>query len=202
MTPLPDDDSKLCEGSANPLWTRLNWAESVLEPGAAIVQRKLSDLAGVFAEESAYQNALAENDPLVYRVSSLEPGNGPGDLHYGLGMLAPGRVGREYYMTKGHFHTRREAAEVYLGLRGEGAMLLQDERTGESHLVPLEKDSLVYVPGYTAHRTVNVGKEPLVYLGIYPADAGHDYGPIAKQNFRQVVLAGEHGPELIDRDKL
>jgi glucose-6-phosphate isomerase len=56
------------------------------------------------------------------------------------------------------------------------------------------------VPGYTAHRTVNVGDEPLVYLGIYPANAGHDYGQIAKRNFRQMVLAGAQGPELVDRE--
>jgi glucose-6-phosphate isomerase len=32
-----------------------------------------------------------------------------------LGVLMPGKVGAEYFMTKGHIHAWRPAAEVYLG---------------------------------------------------------------------------------------
>ena len=66
-------------------------------------------------------------------------------------------------------------------------MLLESEN-GEMQAVPLLAQAIVYVPGHTAHRTVNVGTEPLVYLGIYPAKAGHDYGAIKENNFSQVVL--------------
>ena len=45
--------------------------------------------------------------------------------------------------------------------------------------MPLTPESAVYVPGHTAHRTINTGDMPLTYLGIYPARAGHDYGVIA-----------------------
>jgi glucose-6-phosphate isomerase len=154
------------------------------------VQRRLLDLKGVFADEDAFQQAVATGDnPLIYTVASVTPADGPGQLHYGIGKIMPGRIGDEYYMTKGHYHSWRPAAEFYIGLTGEGMMLLEDEATGASQAVPLIPNHVVYVPGYTAHRTMNTGDIPLTYLGVYPAEAGHDYGAIATRNFRQVVDA-------------
>jgi glucose-6-phosphate isomerase len=155
--------------------------------GGATVERRLSDLRGIFADGEAYERALAEDNPVVYRVAVIEPAQGDGALHYGIGSIMPGRVGDEYYMTKGHLHAWRPASEFYIGLRGKGLMLLEDEESGETRLLPLEPNDAVYVPGYTAHRTINTGNEPLTYLGIYPANAGHDYSTIAERNFRTVV---------------
>jgi glucose-6-phosphate isomerase len=163
------------------------------------VQRRLADLRGSFADVAEYEAALAAGNPVVYEVSSVEPASGDGQLHYGLGVLQPGRIGGEYYLTKGHLHSHRPAAEIYIGLKGEGAMVLEDEATGEVRLVPLVAHSAVYVPGHTAHRTVNTGAVPLVYLGIYPSNAGHDYSTIAARNFRHVVIATASGPVLVER---
>lgn len=165
-------------------------------------QRHLADLRGCFHDRAAYERALAQNNALIYTVAAIEPANGAGDLHYGLGTLYPGSIGDEYFLTKGHLHSWREAAEVYIGLRGEGMMLFEDEGSGESHLVPLRRDTVVYVPGHTAHRTVNVGDVPLVYLGVYPARAGHDYKTIAAQNFRSVVVRRDGKPHLLKRENV
>jgi glucose-6-phosphate isomerase len=165
----------------------------------AATQRHLSDLRGCFANSAAYEAALAAGDPLLYTVASVAPGDGPGDLHYAIGRLMPGRVGREYFMTKGHFHARREAAEFYFGLSGEGAMLLEDEPGNETRLLPLQPHHAVYVPGHTAHRTINTGEDPLIYLGVYPADAGHDYAAVAQRNFRKVVIERNGQPVLVAR---
>lgn len=100
-------------------------------------------------------------------------------------------------MTRGHLHAWRPAAEFYFGLTGEGVMLLEDK--SESRMVPLQPNSVVYVPGHTAHRTMNVGKVPLTYIGVYPAKAGHDYGAIAKKNFRCVVIERGGKPVMIAR---
>jgi glucose-6-phosphate isomerase, archaeal len=169
-------------------------------PGSSATKRYLSDLRGCFADADAYEDALAKDNPLLYSVAGIEPANGQGDLHYGVGCLMPGRVGAEYYMTKGHLHSWREAAEIYIGLSGEGAMLLEDEHSGESQLVPLQPHGVVYVPGGTMHRTINTGKMPLIYIGVYPAKAGHDYGCIAARNFREVVIARNDKPILIERN--
>lgn len=174
----------------------------VLASGGAVTKRYLADLRGCFRDTAAFERALAQGNSLVYTVSSVTPAEGPGDLHYGLGTIYPGQVGEEYFLTKGHIHSWRPAAELYIGLQGEGAMLLEDETTGQDRLVPLSANAMVYVPGHTFHRTVNVGDEPLVYLGIYPAQAGHDYQAIAARNFRSVVLKRDGKPCLIKRDRV
>lgn len=112
----------------------------------------------------------------------------------------PGRIGDEYYLTKGHYHSCREADEVYIGLTGQGAMLLEDEN--DCRLVPLGPNQIVYVPGHTAHRTINTGTVPLTYIGVYPAKAGHDYGSIADKNFRCVVVERDGQPVLLERKSL
>jgi len=156
------------------------------------VERRLSDLKGCFRNHEAYEEALQKEDALIYAVTSVEPATGDGQMHYGLGILYPGKIGNEYYLTKGHLHAHRVAAEVYVGLQGEGQMLLEEEGTRESRLLPFGKNTVVYVPGHTAHRTINTGSDPLVYLGIYPSHAGHDYLPIAQKNFRMVVVEKDH----------
>jgi glucose-6-phosphate isomerase len=167
--------------------------------GVAPAERRLADLRGCFADAAAYEAALAAGNPPVYRVASVAPAAGAGDLHYGIGCVLPGKIGDEYFLTKGHLHAWRPAAEFYFGLSGEGAMLLEDEATGESRLVPLQPHAAVYVPGHTAHRTVNTGAVPLIYLGVYPAQAGHDYGAIATRNFRGVVVERAGQPVLLAR---
>lgn len=180
------------------LLSRYNPATGELA-GAKPIERRLADLRGCFADTAAYAAALAAGNPLLYRVASVEPAAGEGDLHYGVGCLMPGKIGDEYFLTKGHLHAWRPAAEFYFGLTGEGVMLLEDEATGESRMVPLRPHHAVYVPGHTAHRTMNTGTVPLTYLGVYPARAGHDYGAIAQRNFRHVVVERAGQPAMIER---
>jgi glucose-6-phosphate isomerase, archaeal len=161
--------------------------------------RRLSDLQGVFADPEAYARALAAGDPILYTVTAIAGDTGPGQLLYALGILYPGKVGDEYYMTKGHFHAWRPAAEVYIGLRGSGMMLLEDEHTGACTAVALAQDTVVYVPGHTAHRTINIGSEPLVYWGVLDSGAGHDYGAVAATNFRHVVVERDGQPVVLER---
>jgi len=187
---------------AFPVLTHTYAAATAHLEGGTVVERRLSQLRGCFADEAAYEAALSQEDTLLYRVTSVEPANGGGDLHYGLGVLYPGKIGNEYFMTKGHLHSMRAAAEVYIGLTGEGTMLLENEQTGESRLEPLGEGKVVYVPGHTAHRTMNTGSEPLTYFGVYPANAGHDYGAIAERNFLKVLVEENGQPLLRDRVSL
>lgn len=170
--------------------------------GVPTVIRHLSDLRNCFADERAYEAAIQQGNPIIYTVASVQPAEGEGQLHYGIGMIMPGRIGDEYFLTKGHLHEWRPAAEFYIGLRGEGMMLLEDINSGESRMLDLVSNSAVYVPGFTAHRTVNVGTVPLVYLGVYPAAAGHDYNSIAEKNFRKVIVARDNTPVMIEREAL
>jgi len=167
--------------------------------GARITKRYLSELRGCFADSAAYEAALALADPLLYSVSTVDYAAGEGDLGYAVGVLMPGRIGPEYYMTKGHLHAWREAAEIYIGFKGDGVMLLQAEANGDRQMLPLRPYQPIYVPGHTAHRTINTGTVPLIYIAIFPARAGHDYAAIATKNFRQVVIEQGGQPVVLDR---
>lgn len=163
--------------------------------------RTLDSLKHLFLDQIICQRVLENENPVIYSVASVEPAQGDGQLHYGLGKILPGKIGCEYYFTAGHLHAYRPAAEFYFGIQGEGLMLLQHETSGEVRVLPLRKNTMVYVPGYTAHRTVNCGKTPLVYLGIYPAQAGHEYGIIAERNFDQVVIEINGQPVVMQRQE-
>ena len=167
--------------------------------GAPLLERRLSDLRGYFVDDAAYAAALAQTDSLLYTVANVEPAQGEGALHYGISCIMPGRVGDEYYMTKGHYHAWRPASEYYIGIRGTGILLLEDEESGVCWSTPLIANSGAYVPGHAAHRTVNTGTEPLIFLGIYPYNAGHDYGAIVERNFRHVVVQVEGQPVILPR---
>jgi glucose-6-phosphate isomerase, archaeal len=169
---------------------------------ATVTKCHLSDLRGCFIDANSYEATLEEDDPLVYSVAGVEPADGPGDLHFGVGRLMPGRIGDEYFMTKGHLHSWREAAEIYIGLSGEGVMLLENELTGESRMLAIRPHGIVYVPGTAMHRTINTGNVPLVYLGIYPAKAGHDYGMIAARNFHNAVIERDGRPIMLERKQI
>ncbi|MBP1649135.1 MAG: pgiA [Bacteroidetes bacterium] len=187
----------------NPLlshFTRFDPETGIVE-GVPGISRRLADLRGAFTDEDAYEAALRRGNPVVYTVSSVSAGTGEGALHYGIGVLYPGTIGQEYFLTKGHLHSWRAAAEVYVGLKGEGKMLLEDEATGGSTIVDLLPNSAVYVPGHTAHRTVNVGATPLVYIGVYPAEAGHEYREIAKKNFRMMMIEVDGKPVAVKREE-
>lgn len=169
-------------------------------PGLEASNRLLSQLAGCFADEAAYQSMLSKGDQLVYSLSNIDMASGEGQLHYGLGILQPGKVGSEYFMTKGHLHAWRPAAEVYICLRGQGMMILEHETEAATDVLPFPANSVVYVPGYTAHRTINVGDQPLVYWGVFSSEAGHDYEAIRQRNFSQVVIELDGQPYTLPRN--
>lgn len=160
---------------------------------------RLSDLQGSFADREAYRQALEAEDRVVYAVTGVDTPQLEGGLSYGVGVITPGKIGQEYHLTRGHFHAWRPAAEIYVGLSGEGRMLLETEGTNQVRLLPLLPNTAVYVPGYTAHRTVNVGTELLTYIGVFPAQAGHDYGSLARKNFRYVIVEQDGQSVLLDR---
>ncbi len=47
----------------------------------------------------------------------------PGDVAFGCSILNPGKIGEEYYFTKGHFHTIIDTGEIYYCLKGHGYIL-------------------------------------------------------------------------------
>jgi glucose-6-phosphate isomerase len=116
----------------------------------------------------------------------------------GISIVHPGKVGKEFFMTKGHFHSVLETAELYYCLCGEGYMVMETPE-GDTSVEELRPGKVLYVPPRWAHRSVNVGpKGDLVTFYVYPSHAGHDYGTIEKRGFRKLVVARDRRPCVID----
>ena len=65
----------------------------------------------------------------------------------------------------------------------------------------MEPMRIVYVPPYHAHRTINTGNEPFIFLAVYPSDAGHDYGSIAEKGFSKIVVEKDGKVEVMYNPK-
>ena len=174
-----------------PFTTMLDLASGQLEPVRELVERRLSDMQGLFLEESA-----EPGDPLIYRVFGIPVPPTNANVISSTTVIEPGTIGREYFMTKGHFHEARDRAEVYLGLGGDGRLVLATE-DGRHAVEPIGPGTVSYVPGSWAHRSVNVGDEPLVFFAAYVGDAGHDYATVEERGFPVLVVKGDEGPESV-----
>jgi glucose-6-phosphate isomerase len=165
------------------------------------IERHLSALKGQFLENEPFQKMLAGNDPLVYEVYEIRRPEVEGEFLMGISVVHPGKVGREFFMTKGHFHSVIDTAEVYYCLKGEGFMVMETPE-GETCIEALAPGKILYVPPRWAHRSVCTSRqEDLVTFFAYPANAGHDYGTIERLGFRKLVIEGENGIEIIDNPR-
>ncbi len=157
---------------------------------------RISDLPRFFLDEN--RRAAMDQDQIIYKVQYYfpVPEKTEGGLFFGNTTIFPGQVGREYFMTKGHFHTIGNRAEYYWCISGTGALLLMDRQRycRAEEMVP---GSLHYIPAQSAHRTANTGTVPLVFGACWPADAGHDYGTIIEQGFSARLLEVNGNPELV-----
>lgn len=170
-------------------------SDGVLTGATSSYEKRLGDMVGVYRNEAAYREALADKgaDFVVYRVEEHRNVDGEGALIIGTSTLRPGRYGDEYAVTRGHLHAKPDRAELYHCLSGAGVMLLETV-DGRAHAVALRAGEAVHVPGHWVHRSVNVGSDPFVTLFCYPADAGQDYALIERaRGMSLLVVADEAG---------
>ncbi len=167
---------------------------------AETTKRYLSQMKDMFCDTEAAAKLLEAGDPLVYEFHELGCPERAGDLAFGTTILYPGKVGNEYFMTKGHFHTILETAEVYWTVSGEGYMVMENPEgdTMEERLTP---GQAVYVPRSYAHRTVNTGTEPLILFYVFQGDAGHDYGTIETKGYHKLIVEKDGAPAVVDNPK-
>jgi glucose-6-phosphate isomerase len=163
-------------------------------------RRHLSNMKGMYADNAAFDAAVKANDELVYEFYELKLPETPGDLLFGTSIVYPGKVGNEYFMTKGHFHTILDTAEVYYCLSGKGYMLMESPE-GDWDAQLMTPGKAVYVPKRYAHRSINVGNEKLVTFFVFRADAGHDYGTIETKGYRKLIVEKDGQPVIVDNPK-
>lgn len=162
--------------------------------------RRLSSMVGYYQAGDAIAALLAADDPIHYEVFGIDRPAVAGELISGITRLYAGKVGQEFFMTKGHYHAVLETGEIYYALQGQGMMVMETPE-GEWRVEPFAAGQVVYVPPRWAHRTVNTGDVPLLFFWVCPANAGHDYGTIADRGFRKVVIEVEGTPTILDNPR-
>jgi glucose-6-phosphate isomerase len=169
--------------------------DGALEPERLIAEQRLSDIRGIY-------EAVPDDvgDGLIYRVYSMPVPELGSELQTCTTVLEAGTIGREYFMTKGHFHAIRDRSEVYLGLSGEGLLLLATE-SGEHRVIEMRQGTVAYVPGGWAHRSANTGTQPLIFFAAYIGDAGHDYDVVAQRGFPILAVKSEDGPRIVENPR-
>ncbi len=163
-------------------------------------EKRLADLAGLYRDEKAFEALLGElGDTVVYDVEDFKPGDRSGDLIYGVTRMSPGRVGDEFFLTRGHIHAKADRPEIYYGQGGHGLMQLESP-AGETRIVEISAQTICYVPPFWIHRSINVGETDLVMVFAYPSDSGQDYGVIERSNGmrHRVVAKAGGGWELVE----
>ncbi len=157
---------------------------------------RLGDLKDVYVDEKCRKSM--SQDQLVYHVQYYFPvsENTEGGLFFGNTTIYPGKVGDEYFMTKGHFHAKGDRGEYYWCIQGHG-MLVMMNRNRETWAEEMTPGSLHYMPAHVAHRTVNIGNTPMTFGACWPSDAGHDYGTIATDGFSGRLLEVNGKPQLV-----
>ena len=165
------------------------------------ILRTLTSMAGQYADEEAYRQLLAKDNPVLYEVYEIKRPSVAGELLHGISIVHPGKVGNEYFMTKGHFHTILETAEIYYCLKGQGVMVMENSG-GEWAVEDLHPGCVLYVSPGWAHRSVNTGsQEDLITFFTYPGHAGHDYASIERRGFRKLVLEVNGACQVVDNPR-
>ena len=164
--------------------------------GVKTSTKTLDDIKDIFLDKAA----LSQKDlnSIAYHVASYEPmeQGTPGGIYMGITYLEAGKVGNEFFMTRGHFHNNDKSVEYYWGVKGHGALILMDKdrNVWVEEICP---GSLHFIPAGIAHRVANIGSDQLVFAASWPADAGHDYQTIAKEGFAARLFDIDGKPTLV-----
>ena len=190
--PVMEIDSRPASGQI-----LLDWPNGIMH-GAEVRKSctRLGLLKGIFRDQSAWESM--NHDTVIYSVQWFEPviPETAGALYWGSTTIEPGSVGGEYFMTRGHFHTKRDRGEYYTTAQGTGVLVLMGEGR-VARVEAMSPGSLHYIPGHTAHRTLNTGDVPLVFWACWPSDAGHDYETIARHGFSVRVMKHNGTPTIV-----
>lgn len=164
-------------------------------PSTGEYTKRLSEVRGIYLDEKALDVLLqVQGDLVTYRVEEYRIEGS--DIFFGTTTMMPGRVGDEYFMTRGHYHARRDRGEIYYTQSGQGMLLLQS-RDGETREVEMKPGVCAFIPPDWAHRSVNTGQTPLVFVWCCNQDAGHDYAEIVTKGMRKRVMEKDGAPTRV-----
>ncbi len=137
-----------------------------------------SDMSDYFKEQPPV------GDPLIYETFAWPDGSAATNLLVVFTVLRAGKIGQEHFHTKGHFHVGEDGSEVAICYAGEG-ILETAPQGGAVRATAMAAGTHVLIPAGHAHRMVNAGDEPVVFLSICSAGVDHDYHSVLQFNWRR-----------------
>jgi len=152
----------------------LVFVEGIISPGESEI-RKLKDALPVY-----YYRETPNENPLYYRYKNIcfkqdEEVFKEYNLRYEITVLFPGKIGKEFIKTAGHFHplknTGKETYPEYCEvLTGEAIFLLQkngrNNEVEEIIAIEAKVGDKVYIPPNYGHITINPGDNFLVISSL------------------------------------
>jgi glucose-6-phosphate isomerase, archaeal len=148
----------------------------------------LNDMKYLFKDKFESNKRLKEN-PLIYETFYPDIEENARYVFYGVTKIHPGRIGDEFFMTKGHLHIPAQVTEIYFCLSGEGMLLEQKDDIVRKTIIG--KGNIAYIGESSFHRVYNTGKEPLIFFVSCNADFKHDYSPLDNNGFLDTVTIND-----------
>jgi glucose-6-phosphate isomerase len=177
----------------NPVSIEIDLTTGIFSPCLEYEPRCLSKLANMFHDRDAVDQSLETGDPLIYEIRYYPFITRNSDMVLGTSRIHPGKIGDEYYMTKGHFHETDNQPEIYHCVQGSGYLIMMNQE-GEFHSIPWKAGTITHIPPQYAHRVINTGSTPLVFVSSFHVAAGHDYGMIEEKGFKYLILERDGAP--------
>ncbi len=181
----------------NPFFSKLDFKEAKLLNYDNVVERTLKDIKLCVKDEDFLKKRVEESEELVYQVFQRYVPKIEGHLQHSVTVIKPGDINGEYFMTKGHYHSNPNSAEIYIGLKGKGVLVMQKGNTAET--IEMSKGIIAYIPPGWAHRTVNIGDKDFIFMSIFPGDAGYDYNRLRKNNINIRIYKSEKGYKKVSK---
>jgi glucose-6-phosphate isomerase len=183
-----------------PTSVQINIQDGQMLPNTTHDRRFVSHLAEQFSDQLATKDAIKNGDPLVYELFHHAFITEQTDMALGMSVIAAGKVGNEYYMTKGHLHESDVQSVVYYCVSGKG-LLLMDDLKDDFQALPFSAGTAIHIPPQYAHRVVNIGTEKLTFVSVFHVAAGHVYQSVAEAGFAYLVMDVDGKPTLIPNPK-
>ncbi|MHA1507006.1 MAG: glucose-6-phosphate isomerase family protein [Candidatus Asgardarchaeia archaeon] len=186
------------EGSIKPFKVKVDLEKGEINPFNYSKTVKLSELRDFCTyKEDADAILKRGEDPTIYiYLDHVQPETDK-DLNFGITVIHPGKIGKEYHFTRGHYHTG-DTGEFYLFVKGRGIFLAQNRRREVEYIEVGEWDIIYSPPGW-GHRVYNIGEEDLIFITAELANAGHDYESIKREGFAKIVVEVDGSYGVIKR---
>jgi glucose-6-phosphate isomerase len=124
-------------------------------------------------------------------------------LRYDLTLIFPGKTGREFIKTAGHYHSISDDSqftypELYEVLYGEVHFILQKQgdrahRIADAVVIMAKRGQRIVVPPSYGHVAINPGKDPLVLANWIAEDCRPDYASLSKYGGASLFEIDENG---------